>query len=323
MGVERRKRPGRPQKDPFSTSSRSGHNSNYGLVGLELTALRKSFNGQTKYNFDDFLTNTIPEQYSISVINDNEEINKLVTNDKLQIYDNSDIRKGTFDELKKSLSNKFQVNLIDHERIKGPPKVFHVAGGDPLDDCLYEKNHEKLSRREKKFTSIDRDRMLTEVDNCIELLSLLGIEVKKSSLKESVMNYIVEDHELTDEQIFRLSHLLGTITSINDPTNAIEMVLKYRLTVREIRIFLLNFFKIKTLESLMKKEVFRIHSNPTNHFMEPTTNHNIKKLRERRLLAREKRMGKIVSVRFKGGVELRIDPICRPELVINNGKMNK
>lgn len=323
MGIEGKKRRGRPPKNPFATNNGIGHKSNYGLVGLELSALRKSFNGHTKYDFDDFLANSIPEQYSIEVINDQDEMNKLIIDEKLKVYDVADIRKGTFDELKNSLKDKFQVNLVDHERIKGPSKVFHVAGIDPLDDCLYERSHEKLSRREKKFTSIDRDRMLTEVDNSIELLSLLGIEIKKSLLNESVRNYIVEDHELSDEQIFRLSHLLGTITAINDPTNAIEMVLKYRLTVREIRMFLLNFFKIKTLESMMKKEVLRLQANVTNTFIEPITENNIEKLREKRLISRNKRMGKIVSVKFKDGVELLIDPICEPKVVINNVKTNK
>jgi hypothetical protein len=139
---------------------------------------------------------------------------------RLKSYLNPDNRNSTFDELYGSINSKFEINLIDQERIKGTAKVFNVAGIDPLDDILYEKIHEKLARRERKFMLNDKDRMLNEVDNCTELLHLLGVELKKKSLKETLTNYIVEDIELSDEQIFRLSHLLGTITSINHPTDA-------------------------------------------------------------------------------------------------------
>jgi PII-like signaling protein len=318
----RRRGKSRQSLHKLETTSNSG--GSFGLLGLELSALRKSFDGKTKYNFDDFLNNSIPEQYTIDVINDKDEMIKLTdpsNENQLKSYLNSDNRNSTFDELYESVNGKFEINLIDHEKIKGPAKVFNAAGIDPLDDILYEKIHEKLARRERKFMLIDRDRMLNEVDNCTELLHLLGIELKKKSLKETLTNYIVEDIELSDEQIFRLSHLLGTVTSINDPTDALEMILKYRLTIREIRMFLLNFLKIKTLEIMMKKEVLRIYSsNLANHFAEPTTEADVNELRNRRLDDRTKRMGKIVKVKFKEGVELQIDPIRKPRVVVNAHK---
>lgn len=157
--------------------------------------------------------------------------------------------------------------------------------------------------------------MLNEVDNCIELLSLLGTELKRGSLKENLRNYIVENIELSDEQIYRLSQLLGSITKINDPTDSIEMILKYRLTIREIRSFLLNFIKIKTLETYLKKEVQMIHSGQFERYIEPITNFNVNELKEKRLINRDSKIGSIVKINFKDGVTLEVDPISKPKVI--------
>lgn len=95
------------------------------------------------------------------------------------------------------------------------------------------------------------------------------------------------------------------------------MILKYRLTVREIRSFLLNYFKVKTLEDMLKKEIRRIQQiDNYDPFIEPITNDNIEELKEIRLKDRDKRMGKIVTIKFKENVELLIDPISKPKVVI-------
>jgi hypothetical protein len=85
--------------------------------------------------------------------------------------------------------------------------------------------------------------------------------------------------------------------------------------------FLSNFLKIKTLEVMMKKEVLRIHSsNLANHFAEPTTEADVNELRNKRLDDRTKRMAKIVKAKFKEDVELQIDPICKPHVVVKTHK---
>ena len=293
----------------------------HGLVGLEISSLRKSLNGGTHYNFDRFLASSIPEQYTIEVIDDEARRNELWEQQPaLHPCDNDEVKdmsypEGSFDELRHSLPEKFAINLVDHQKNKGSSRLIYTVGSDPLADVMYTRTHEKLARRERKFSLADRTRMLNEVDNCIELLSVLGTDIKRGTLKETLRNYIVEDAELSEEQIYRLSQLLGTITTLNDPTDSIEMVLKYRLTIREIRLFLLNYVKIKTLEGFLKKEVQRIHTERIRRYEEPTTESNTTALRDRRLSDRNARMGKIVKVKFKGGVTLVIDPICKPKVI--------
>lgn len=311
-------RPHRSSGPANTTDTKGVH----GLVGLEISSLRKSLNGGTHYNFDWFLANSIPEQYTIEIIDDEARSNELLDQKPaLRLCDNDEIRdmsypKGTFDELRRSLAGKFVTNLVDHQKNKGPSRLIYTVGSDPLADVMYTKTHEKLARRERKFNLADRTRMLNEVDNCIELLSVLGTDIKRGTLRETLRNYIVEDVELSEEQIYRLSQLLGTITSLNDPTDSIEMVLKYRLTIREIRLFLLNYVKIKTLEGFLKKEVQKVHMERIRRYEEPVTESNTSALRDRRLSDRNARMGKIVKVKFKGGVTLLIDPICKPKVTI-------
>ena len=319
-----KRRRGRPVRNPFDVSGNGVNNGLHGLSGLEITALRKSFNGDKKYDFEKFLKESVPEQYTINVIDDKEESERLFRGDdcELKLFkygdDEKDDENLSLNGMKERIDmSKFEINLIDHERIKGPDKNTGKVGIDPLDDASYNKIHEKLSRREKKFTTSDRLKMLNEVDNCIELLSILGTGLRKSALKDILSNYVVENIELSDEHIYRLSQLLGTITHINDPTNTYEMILKYRLTVREIRSFLLNYFKVKTLEDMLKKEIRRIQQiDNYDPFIEPITNDNIEELKEIRLKDRDKRMGKIVTIKFKENVELLVDPISKPKVVI-------
>lgn len=293
----------------------------HGLFGLELSALRKSFNGQTKYNFDEYLNRSIPEQYAIEVIDDEKKLEGLLgekDGDKkgqLRPYQNDDQRSCTWEQLKSSLRGKFDVNLVTHSVGRGLPKTAYPVGGDPLNDDVYSKAHDKLAKKEKKFISADRDRMANEVDDCMELLSLLGVDIKRNVLRDALQKYVVENMELTEEQIFRLSHLLGTITTIADPTNTTEMVLKYRLTIRELCMFLLNYMKMKTLEGMLKKQVLKSHLGSEDPFMEPDTESDIEKLKAERLRQRERRMGKIVCVKFKEGVKLVIDPRSGPRVV--------
>jgi hypothetical protein len=313
----------RPKRTGNSSQERSNQQHGlHGLLGLEISALRKSFDGQPKYDFNSFLKTSIPEQYAIDIIDETECMNKLIQEEEggLKLFEYQGDNGGTFEEMQKTLRGNFEINLVDHARIKGPDVSLALSGIDPLDDCVYEKAHERLARREKKYSMSDRDKMMTEVDNCLELLSVLGTDLKKSTLKDTLPYYVVEDVEINDDQIFRLSHLLGTITTINDPTNTFEMILKYRLTVREVRSFLLNFLKVKTLEFLLKKEVQRTHSLLQDPFIEPVTESKMNDLRERRLADRNKRMGKIVPIRFKDGVELLVDPICSPRVVVRNMK---
>lgn len=311
----------RPPRKRSTSSNRSKSLGVHGLAGLEISSLRKSLNGQTHYNFDRFLTNSIPEQYSIEIIEDVARRNDLFA-EQPTLHSHAcdeikemDLPKRNFNNLRKSLAGNFKTDIVDYGRIISPSKFVNNAGSDPLNDSIYLKPHEKFARQERKFNLADRNRMLNEVDNCIELLSLLGTDVKRGALKETLRNYVVEDVELGDEQIYRLSQLLGTITTLNDPTDSIEMVLKYRLTIREIRSFLLNFIKIKTLEGFLKKEVQKIHVGQVRRCEEPTTESNINELRDRRLSNRNARMGQIVKVRFKGGVTLLIDPVSKPEII--------
>ncbi|KAG0681946.1 hypothetical protein C6P40_000177 [Pichia californica] len=293
----------------------------HGLVGLEISSLSKSINGQSNYNFDKYLKNSIPEQYTIEIINDIERHKDIIENMNLNEIENDEISEfeklcnGNLNKLMNSINGKFDIELVDHERNKGPSQSIFNVGIDPLDDFNYSKIHDKLARKERKFNLTDRNKMLNEVDNCIELLSLLGTELKRGTLKETLRNYVVEDIELSDEQIFRLSQLLGSITKINDPTDSIEMILKFRLTIREIRSFLLNFIKIKSLETHLKKEIQKINSGQLNRYIEPTTDSDINELRNKRLLNRNIRMGPIVKVNFKQGVTLVVDPITKPQII--------
>jgi hypothetical protein len=66
------RRRGRSRQSLRKLERTSNSGGSFGLVGLELSALRKSFDGKTKYDFHDFLNNSIPEQYTIDVINDKD-----------------------------------------------------------------------------------------------------------------------------------------------------------------------------------------------------------------------------------------------------------
>lgn len=324
-GSEPKRKRGRPRRNDNEINEEQA--GIHGLVGLEISSLKKSINGETNYNFDNFLKNSIPEQYSIEIIDDldrNKEIEKEFGEfqkfkcdeiSNLINKNNENEDNINFNELINSVNKQFEIELIDHEKIKGPSEIIYNVGTDPLNDGMYNKIHDKLSRKEHKFNLIDRNKMLNEVDNCIELLSLLGTELKRGSLKENLRNYIVENIELSDEQIYRLSQLLGSITKINDPTDSIEMILKYRLTIREIRSFLLNFIKIKTLETYLKKEVQMIHSGQFERYIEPITNFNVNELKEKRLINRDSKIGSIVKINFKDGVTLEVDPISKPKVI--------
>lgn len=320
-GESKRKR-GRPRRSTQRKIHVNERGGLHGLVGLEISALRKTFNGETNYNFDKYLKTAIPEQYTIEVVDDKERQSELFrdTSDGiLTQFENDELKDinicdGDFNKIMKSFDGKFEVGLVDHEKNKGPSKLVYTVGSDPLDDIMYLKTHDKFARKERKFALVDKSRILNEVDNCIELLSLLGTDIKRGALKETLRNYVVEDVELSDEQIYRLSQLLGTITSINDPTDSIEMILKYRLTIREIRSFLLNFMKIKTLEGFLKKEVQRINAGLAERYNEPVTESDVKELRKKRLSIRDSRMGKVVKVNFKDGVTLVVDPISKPKV---------
>lgn len=315
-----------PEGNPRRRSLRSksvlsngacGKNGVHGLVGLEMTALRKSFNGGTKYDFDKFIADSIPEQYAIKVLNDEKELDEYLDCRELREY-NQEGADFSFKEMAEQLKGKFQTNLVEHPRDKPLVKIYKVSDSDALDDSLYSVTNEKLAKREKRYMAADKVRLLTEVDDCIEVLSLLGIDIRKGNMKSVLSSYIVEDNELSDEQLFRLSHLLGTITKINDPLDTHEMILKYRLTVREIRSFLLRYIKIKTLETLLKKEMNYLGT--TELYSEPTTEQDIEALKEKRLRYRDQRIGKVVKVKFKEGVELNIDPISSPTVSVRDTK---
>lgn len=324
------------KKSGIRTRKRKQDNGVYGLAGLEISSLRKSFNGETKYNFDDYLKEGIPEQYVIDVVDDIDEIKEKDKTIKATV--NTEFNREKLQDLNESLkNNNFEINLVDHERYNKQRARIYQNGADPLSDDVYMKFHEKASKLERKFMLSDRSKMILEVDNCIELLSVLGIEVKRGLpyLKEMLTDYIVEDFELSDEQIFRLSHLLGTVTSINNPSDGLEMVLKYRLTVREIKLFLLNFIKIKGVEEIFKKEISKISSilDKENLFIEPYNDIKFDELKKHRLKKRDRNIGGVVKIKFKNGTTLLIDPISKPlvEKVYletkdkrrNNGKQKK
>lgn len=229
------------QKKDVKTMNKAG--AIHGLIGLELTALRKSFNGETKYNFEKYLEDGIPDSYPIEYINSKEEMESI--KNILIPVENSEITVHSFEELRHSIKGDYTLNLIDHK----PPPL------DKLYDQNFIKAHEKLAKHEKKYNIEDKQKIVNEVDNSIELLSILGIELKRTNMKETLEKLCVDEIELSEDQLFRLSQILGTITYIKDPTDTAEMILKFKLTIRELRSFLLSYLRMKSLEGMLKRRI--------------------------------------------------------------------
>lgn len=276
----------------------------HGLVGLELTALRKTFNGHTKYNFEKYLKDSIPECYPIEIINSERERERL--KDLLVQVNDSEISENSFDALRKSIKGKYEINLIDHR-----PTI-----SDTLTDQEFIRAHERLVKHEKKFSNEDKQKIANEVDNSLELLSVLGIELKRNNMKETLECLNVDEIELSEDQIFRLSQILGTITYIEDHTNTAEMMLKFKLTIKELRTFLLSYLRVRSLEGLLKKRVldenFDVFDSSKNSVEgEPVSIKN-----ESKNITNESKPRKKVKPKFK--VKLKLFDLAKFKEIVEN-----
>lgn len=80
---------------------------------------------------------------------------------------------------------------------------------DPLSDAVYHTYHARMDKEEKKYNNIERGKMLSEYDNCLNCLNRLGVHVSMDPSIEEIDNavelyYGQELHEF--EKLYKLAN---------------------------------------------------------------------------------------------------------------------
>ncbi|GMG47003.1 unnamed protein product [Ambrosiozyma monospora] len=119
-----------------------------------------------------------------------------------------------------------------------------------------------------------------------------------------------DDDKYTEEELFDIERTLPFITKISDTDDRLELVLKYNLTIRELRSFLYRFEELRFKEMDLKHQL--LTSAPE---MDDADVVECADLKRRRLDDRNRKIGRIMKIKFPDGVILIIDPVSKPTII--------
>lgn len=244
-----------------------------------------------------------------------------------KLHENEELKGFNFKEIQDKLKSDFELDLVDHKtKVSIPKKKKGVATTkrkrgrppvlkDVLIDELYKPIHDRMAKDEKRFVDAEKTVIKREVDEYLELLPLLGVELKVKDLYWELLRLDIGKLIINDDLLNNIRLLLPQITKIDNPYDDDELLMKYRLTIREIQSSLLNHFKIKKLDECLRKENIAYWNGEGVHDQEKKTVKDVKLLKKRRLETRNKLIGPVHKIKFsRAGVQLNIDPISGPYL---------
>lgn len=188
----------------------------------------------------------------------------------------------------------------DHETPTGIDKQSHIETCndlthrkskqkvDVLADSIFDLFHRKMKKEEKSMANLDRNRILSEVDNLNTLLQNLN-------------------------QYDWIRHL-PDITHINDSRNFEELEIKKDLTIKEIQRILDKFDNWKKRQEKLATDI-REYDDLSNAVEEDEFELPIEYLRQKRLKERRLQNGPVIRLNLRNGYALVIDPLESPKIV--------
>lgn len=273
---------------------------------------------RAKFNFNAFLQTDVPPTMRVSMVQKAPRRYRLHTNEELQDLDLA--------QLRKKVKTEFQVDLVDHGTMVGkserngsqsntrmsPRKRRHKE--DPLADSKYLRIYERMAKDEKRFFDREKGAIKREVEDYAELLPLLGIELRAKEMYWDLLRLDVGQIPVDDVFMANIRTILPQITQVDNPNNDDEVLMKFRLTVREMQTAILKHMRLKRLDEMLRKENLAYALGEGVRDQEAATAKNVVALQRKRLEARSKRMGPIRKINFKEGVSLTMDPIAGPSV---------
>ncbi|KAG7886218.1 hypothetical protein KL936_004896 [Ogataea polymorpha] len=230
------------------------------------------------YNFDSYLATGVPEQLSMNVVSKVPAGARLRHNPELDDF--------------RDAVERYPLNLVDlrtkaeRRQYSLPPTKQVNRNKDPLDSKLFEAFHKRGEKEEKRFARDDRNKLLREYQNCMELLGKLG--GSKAEQKSDRLRFLLETTK---------------INNVNDP---MELDIKFMLTVKELIHFVLNYERVKQLEAEIKSTLDK------DRWDEPDGNlEEIRAHRKRRMIRNH---GPTVKIKFLDGIVLQFDPLGRAKI---------
>lgn len=292
-------------------------NSHSNSILFDSTVLNQK--DRTKFNFNHFLQSDIPPMYHIDITNESKTLKSF------KLHQNEELKGFNIKEIQHKLKADFKLDLIDHKTKVSVPKkgdlgIKRKRGRPPvkkdvLIDELYKPIHDRMLKDEKRFVDSEKSIIKREIDDYLELLPLLGVELKVKDLYWELLGLNIGKLIINDDLLLNLRVILPQITKVDNPNDDDELLMKYRLTVREIQSSLLKYFNIKKLDELLRKENIAYWNGLGVNDQERTTNKDVKSLKRRRLEYRNKLIGPIHKIKFsQSGIQLNIDPISGPYL---------
>ncbi|KAI0464460.1 hypothetical protein LJB42_002075 [Komagataella kurtzmanii] len=180
-------------------------------------------------------------------------------------------------------------------------KVSHL---DPLDDKLFLKHHQRAEKSEKKMTNIEKERVFTEYDyylHCLEQLKTVCQDYEASMVPNQQM----------------MLRITEPFTTIDDPNDRQEVLMKIQLLIGEITMFTRAFERLRKLELKLKtlhNNFYHQIDNPEDSDTEEEAHMDVKRLRETRFYRRLKH-GPLIKIRFLDGTVLVKDAISPPKVI--------
>ncbi|KAG7826655.1 hypothetical protein KL920_005377 [Ogataea angusta] len=230
------------------------------------------------YNFDGYLATGVSEQLTLNVVSKVPAGARLRHNPELDDF--------------KDAVERYPLNLVDlrtkaRSRQRSlPPAKQGNRHKDPLDSTLFEAFHKRGEKEEKRFARDDRNKLLHEYQNCMELLAKLG--ESKAEQKDDRLRFLLET------------------TKINDVNDPLELDIKFMLTVKELVHFVLNYERVKQLEAQIKSTLDKDRWDESDGDLD-----EIRARRKRRMIHNH---GPTVKIKFLDGVVLQFDPLGRAKI---------
>ncbi|KAG7698810.1 hypothetical protein KL951_002074 [Ogataea haglerorum] len=230
------------------------------------------------YDFDNYLATGVSEQLTLNVVSKVPAGARLRHNPELDGF--------------KEAVERYPLNLVDLRTKAGrrqrtlPPAKQGKRNKDPLDSSLFEAFHKRGEKEEKRFARDDRNKLLREYQNCMELLGKLG--GSKAEQKDDRIRFLLETTKIND---------------INDP---MELDIKFMLTVKELVHFVLNYERVKRLEAEIKSTLDKDRWDEPDGDLD-----EIRARRKRRMIHNH---GPTVKIKFLDGVVLELDPLGRAKI---------
>lgn len=282
-----------------------------------------------RFDFDEYLAKGVPSRLAVSVVNGSPKNSRLHPNKELKGVDKP-----------VAMPNLHLVDRYskgDEKRwLRGKYQPIET-GKDLLADNLFEMAHRRKEAEERKFAVADRIRMLSEFEDCMDAMVVLGREVKtkaRLTLKEQFTRILKQP--LTKTELASLAKTLPELTKINDASDLQELEIKYRMTVRELQRFIVRWDEVKSREQRVKrlkedrpKKTKRMTAYQLKEWKkrqaalidtdeeepsDPADMDQFKRLKKVRKSRRNRKYGAVIKVNFYDGVVLVIDPIERPRV---------